>query len=230
MSTYSLKEHNKPTVFIWGDYREKNHIDRAKTDTAVLKRYDDLFDEIYSIIIHRRLNEGSIGLFKECFTNKSKILWETSGNWIMQLTHYFSQFEALAQRLSSHKSSTVRLHLIQSLWEHLPTQNTLNEILTKGLHDISKQVRFYSASRIEMLFRKENLSDLKSALALEQEVENKKLLQKTISIFENGYWVEDFSNEQVWLHFRSKRGNSAVCIEKSDLKAEKISQIIRNTD
>lgn len=216
----SLKEENKPTIFVWGDYREKSYHLKNKLSYENLTLFHKLFDTIYEIVQTKSINESSLLVFKSCLTSKVKLLWETSGKWVMQFKHYFEEFYFLISELMTYNIS-VRLHIIQSIWDYIPNENTLFMILNHGLKDKNKKVRLFTISRIRMLKRLDFLQKLKE-LPIEEDLEIKLELACTISLFENGFWIKDELDNRATIMFMDKNKYTYFHMDNLDLSKEKI--------
>ena len=66
----TLKEKGKPTIFLWGDYREKNTIARKKYDQETLSNFDNLIEEVYRLVKTKQQKDHTKQLFEANFSNK----------------------------------------------------------------------------------------------------------------------------------------------------------------
>lgn len=226
MKTSTLKDINKPTVFIWGDFSEKK-IERDKFDSTVLKLYDDLFNSIYRIVNEKKVSTNDIFTFNQCLISKTKILWETAGSWLMQFSHYFEEFERLGIDIIQNKSSTVRLHIIQSIWTYLPTNNLLNQLLKIGLSDTKEKVRLFAIFRINSLDKIDFLDELKKQQEVETSIEVLNQIKNTISLFELGYYVEPFSETSNSITYKDNDRIVSFFLNKNFDTFEKIKAAIK---
>jgi hypothetical protein len=207
--TATLKGDNKPTIFIWGDYKEKNRLNPIKTDKIILDRFYQLIDEVYLIVNTKNLSDHSLEIFRTAMADKSRTLWEESGKWIMQFSHYFIKFEQLILELMNSNSSQVRLRTIQSLWDYFPTENCVQKMLESGIFDSNKKVKSFTIDRILMFRRRDQLSNLKIQLDKEVDEEIKIHLKNVISFFEKGYYIRPSSEEKVSITFPDNKGRLA---------------------
>jgi hypothetical protein len=211
----TLKETNKPTLFVWGDFREKNCKDRNKLKNEQLELFDELIDEVYLIIQTKTVRQNSINVFSKCISQNTQQLWAESGKWIMLFSHYFQEFETLISELLNHKSSTTRLHIIQSIWDNLPPDKVVVETLKRGLKDSNKKVRHFSINRIETLNLTDLLSDLVELQKSETEKDNLEFCSNTISLLQKGYYTDDWSETELSVIYKDKGALITFTIDKT---------------
>ena len=198
-NSITLKKEGSPTIFLWGDYREKEDIgiySRTK-DPEIYKTYSALIDCIYKIVSSKQVESSDIELFKKTIANKTKLIWEKAGEKIVQFSRYFEEFKMLLDSLSKDKSAAIRLKIIQSHWKDFPPKDQALQILTDGLKDTSRKNRNCTIDRIQLFNLADFLPIIKEVILKETDIEIQDRLQETICLFEQGYFVRNYNEEKV---------------------------------
>lgn len=211
----TLKEKGKPTIFLWGDYREKNTIARKKYDQETLSNYDNLIDEVYRLVETKKLKDNTKQLFETNFSNKQQEISFSSGDWLFQLAHYFEDLNSLVKELFESKVTQVRLRIVQNLMSYQPPVETVNNILSLGLKD-TKKIRTFSIERIVAQNKKEFLSDIKQLILEEQNPNEIEFLNRNIGLLENGFFVEEDGTDNPYLTYKTEDGYRSERKEKTN--------------
>lgn len=211
----TLKEKGKPTIFLWGDYREKNTIARKKYDQETLSTYDNLIEEVYRLVETQKLKNDTKQLFESNFLNKNQEIAFSSGDLLFQLAHYFEDLNSLVKDLYESKVTQVRLRIVQNLISYQPPVETTNKILSQGLKD-TKKIRTFAIERIVAQNKKEFLSDIKQLLTEEQNSEEKVFLKRNIELLEKGFFVEEDGTNNPYVTYKTEDGYVSERKEKSN--------------
>jgi hypothetical protein len=211
----TLKEKGKPTIFLWGDYREKNTIARKKYDQETLSNYDNLIDEVYRLVETKKLKDNTKQLFETNFSNKHQEIAFSSGDWLFQLAHYFEDINNLVKELFESKATQVRLRIVQNLMSYQPPVETVNKILSLGLKD-TKKIRTFAIERIVAQNKKEFLSDIKQLLVEEQNPNEIEFLNRNIGLLENGFSVEEDGTDNPYVTYKTEDGYRSERKEKTN--------------
>lgn len=211
----TLKEKGKPTIFLWGDYREKNTIARKKYDQETLSNYDNLIDEVYRLVETKKLKDNTKQLFETNFSNKQQEISFSSGDWLFQLAHYFEDLNSLVKELFESKVTQVRLRIVQNLMSYQPPVETVNNILSLGLKD-TKKIRTFSIERIVAQNKKEFLSDIKQLILEEQNPNEIEFLNRNIGLLENGFFVEEDGTDNPYVTYKTEDGYRSERKEKTN--------------
>lgn len=211
--TMTLKEKGKPTIFLWGDYREKNTIVRKKYNQETLYYYDNLIDEVYRLVETKKLKDNTKQLFEINFSNKNQEIAFSSGDWLFQLAHYFEDLNSLVEELFESKEAKIRLRIIQNLMSYQPPVETTNKILSLGLRD-TKKIKTFAIIRIVDLNKKGFLSDIKQLFTAEQNPEEKVFIKRNIDLLERGYFVEEDGTNTPYVTYKTEDGYRSEQKEK----------------
>ncbi len=164
----SLMEPGKPHIFLLSDrQREKDHIKNYTRSSDAIAEYGDIIDILFEIVETRQLTENAIQLLVDRLDSRFKVIYEQAARRLVELSHYFEQADSVLLELMSHRKSSIRLRIVQSLLRNTPPKESTDVIVMKGLHDKSASVRQFAASRIGQLRMKHLLPELKCLLETE---------------------------------------------------------------
>ncbi|MDR2887144.1 MAG: hypothetical protein LBV26_03940 [Bacteroidales bacterium] len=215
----TLRKAGSPTVFLWGDYREKEDIRiySRSTDSETQEAYSALIDCIYKIVASNQAGNEDVELFRKAFFSKTKPVWEKAGEKAVQFSHYFAPFAVLLDELAHNRRAAIRLRVIQSLWKELPPQELAYQILTAGLNDTNRKNREFAIDRIINFNLRDFLPVLNTMTGTEADMDIKKRLQQAIDLLTQGYYVDEYDNERVTVIFRHDKGRTGFFIKKDGL-------------
>lgn len=145
----SLREQGKPHIFLLRDQqREKENVKNYTRSTEAIAEYADVVDVLYQVIERKELSEGSLDLLTERLGSRFKVVADTAGTRLVQLSHYFPNVQQRLLELMDDNRHQIRLRVVQSIWTDTPPSETTDEILRKALKDKSVAVRQFAVSRI----------------------------------------------------------------------------------
>ena len=224
-NTITLKKQGSPTIFLWGDYREKD-INAYTKDVKIQEDYAKLIDSVYKVVNEilqtKNIKEKDIECIRTSFYHKSKLVHEEAGKRIVQLSHYSSIFESMFNELSFDRQSNIRLRVVQSHWKDFPSEKQANEILTRTLNDVSKKVRIFTIDRIIYFKQKHLLSSLKERYFVEVDLKIKEQIENGVNLFEKSYYMREVGKEKVSITFAHNEGMKSFLLNKSNLTEELI--------
>ncbi|NVN89602.1 MAG: hypothetical protein HXX11_03270 [Desulfuromonadales bacterium] len=113
-----------------------------------ISEYADIVDILYQVVERKELSEGALDLLTERLGSRFKLVADTAGTRLVQLSHYFPNVEQKLLELMDDNRHQIRLRVVQSIWTDSPPSETTDEILRKALKDKSATVRQFAVSRI----------------------------------------------------------------------------------
>jgi len=156
----TLRDKGKPSIFLLEPIsREKDNAKQYTKSAEALDAYSTLVDAIYPVVQTRMLQPDTLDQLEAAFRNSHKIVWETAGNYLVILSHYFDDAMSRFRNLASDAKAAIRLRAVQSQFTNTVPEPYLTELLKQGLEDSSEQVRSFAASRCGQ-FKRKDLADL----------------------------------------------------------------------
>lgn len=170
----SLREKGKPHIFLLREpHREKEHAQNYTKSAEAIAEYADIVDILYQVVERKELSEGALDLLIERLGSRFKLVADTAGTWLVQLSHYFPIVQQKLLELMDDHRHQIRLRVVQSIWTEIPPQEITDQILRKALIDKSGVVRQFAVSRIG-LHRLKHLE--KEMIQLLKEEKNEKVI------------------------------------------------------
>ena len=156
----TLRGKDKPSIFLLEPIsREKENAKHHTKNEDALTAYSALVDAIYPVVQTRTLQADALDQLELAFRNSHKIVWETAGNYMVILSHYFEDALERFRKLANDPKAAIRLRAVQSQFSSTVPEPFLTELLTQGLRDSSEQVRSFAASRCGQ-FKRTDLAEL----------------------------------------------------------------------
>lgn len=199
------EEPNKPSIFLFNDGSEYWKDDNQVQSSDIVKAQNRLMDEVFNVVKERSLLPTTIPLLREGIQTHDRDLAFNHIIWARTLSHYFEELGQLLLEMISHRKATVRLRVIQSM-NPLPTGTVSDQILQKGLNDVSKHVRRFAAMRIWELDQRHLFPFLLDRLKVEPEADLSLEIKEMLEIDSVGYLVEIDENDPSSCWVRSKEG------------------------
>ena len=226
-----IHEPNKPKILIWDDFREKTFFDRRKpSDIRIQTVFGELIDKVYFIVQHKSLRDKSIDIFRNCFGDSSKVIWEEAGAWILKFCYYFPEFSLPVDELIISKKASIRLRLIQSIWVGIiPRNEQIKNLLLKGLVDKNNNIRYFTVERIRFTNSTDLLKEMKMQEEKEANNEIKILIRQAIDLIEKGFYIKTLPSRRVSVTIPKENGSIFSTIsfymDKKDATEENIKKL-----
>jgi len=156
----TLRDKAKPSIFLLEPIeREKDNAKRHTKSPEALEAYSALVEAIYPVVQTRMLQADALDQLEGAFRNCHKTVWETAGNYLVILSHYFDDALNRFRMLACDPKAAIRLRAVQSQFTNTVPEPYLTELLKQALQDSSDQVRSFAASRCGQ-FKRTDLADL----------------------------------------------------------------------
>lgn len=199
------EEPNKPSIFLFNDGSEYWKDDDPSQPSEAVIAQNRLMDEVIHVIKKRELLPSTVPLLREGIQTHDRDLAFNHIAWTMTLSHHFEELGRLLLEMMTHRKATVRLRVIQMMGP-LPAGTVSDQILLKGLNDVSKHVRNFAVQRIWELDQRHLFPILIDRQKVEPDADLALNLKKLIEIHSVGYRVKINENDPSRCTVETKEG------------------------
>lgn len=164
------------------------------------------------------MTEEDLKIFeKGLFESHVVVFFYYSGKFLCQLSYIHKTVQDLFIRLSTHKSSKVRLNIMTSMLCK-PCKSVLDYVLEKGLNDKSSTVRIKAADVISRLDLKEYADILPTYIQKEEKVKVKEELEFCLYWLTHDYKIEEKTKHGYSILVKTESGLTGVTINEEQFK------------